>query len=114
MFYFLQLYKTVFMIDPYSKGLDKWVKEALDNPKFSKVISNLSKNKYSSYTVNLNGKLFWVANGHHGLSLVDPLLPSIRPSRLMVCKFMQEYNKFINESESDIDIYKTLTGEQNV
>jgi len=113
MFYFLQLYKTIFMLEPYSKGLDKWVKEALENPKFSNVISTLSsKNKYKSYTIDLNGKMFWVANGYYGLALVHPPIPSIRPSRLMVCKFMQEYNKFINES--DIDIYKTLTGEQNV
>jgi len=57
-----------FRINGVSKGLDRWMVEALDNPVFSEV---------SRYTCKLNGKRIWISSYPHsyGSSLTSDLLP---------------------------------------
>lgn len=60
----------------YSKHLDSWILETIENkPKFEKV---------SEYTATLNGIEFWIANYPYGFSLNDM---GARPSRLTISKF---------------------------
>jgi len=51
-----------FRINGVSKGLDRWMVEALDNPVFSEV---------SRYTCKLNGKRIWIANYPYAFGSLD-------------------------------------------
>ena len=63
------------MIDPYSKGLDRFVNHSLDQGHLP--------GRLNEYQATLNGKTFWVGNWPYSYATTQ----GVRPSRATIIRF---------------------------